>query len=207
MGGDAGIGDDEAERGRERVGGRRRGDADDDVRQVADRVFLQPLVRPRRRGRRSPVPRLPQWPFAAPLRAEDRLGTTDTRYTRTSGGRTRVAIPKTNPLVCTICISTRHRFAASFINQGNVSGDMVVLRSSRAHRHKPSEGEDAMGSQTDLNLPSRRGRRRATAAPRAPGPTGWRAPATRAACSSSRGATCGCTSRAWAPTTTSTRCP
>ena len=36
--------DDEAERGRERVGGSRRGDADDDVREVADRALFQALV-------------------------------------------------------------------------------------------------------------------------------------------------------------------
>ena len=41
---DALVEHDEAQRGRERVRGRGRGDPDHDVRQVADRVFLQPLV-------------------------------------------------------------------------------------------------------------------------------------------------------------------
>ena len=46
-------GDDHPERRRQRVGRRRRGHADHDVRQVADRVFLQPLVHHARLFRRS----------------------------------------------------------------------------------------------------------------------------------------------------------
>ena len=53
---DTGVGNDEPERRCERVGGRRRGNADDDVRDVADRAFFQALVHRLKRGASGAAP-------------------------------------------------------------------------------------------------------------------------------------------------------
>ena len=93
---DALDGDDEAERRRERVGGRRRGDADDDVREVADRVFLQPLVHHALMFAALPVRLRCRWPSPAPLWVR---GGVVAKVTILHRRRTRGAIPKTSCLV------------------------------------------------------------------------------------------------------------
>ena len=69
-----------------------------------------------------------------------------------------------------------------------------------------------MGSPADVNEQRRSSAARGSARPRttlgARARRAWRcARTTPTACSSWRGATCGCTSRAWAPTTSTTPCP
>ena len=91
---------DKPERRRQRVGRRRRGDADDDVREIADRALLQTLVHHPGLFGRSP-----------------RCGCADsghwdssrkvvTNATSSTGASAMGAIPKTYGLRCTSCITT-----------------------------------------------------------------------------------------------------